>query len=70
MISSNPGLPHCREFLYQLRHKGNPRILDGVAYPFSRGIFQTQEMNGGLLHCRLTLNQLNYKGNLVIYYLG
>ena len=21
---SNPGLPHCRQFLYQLRHKGSP----------------------------------------------
>ena len=34
---SNPGLPHCRQILYQLRHKGIPRILEGVAYPFSRG---------------------------------
>ena len=22
---SNPGLPHCRQFLYQLSHKGRPR---------------------------------------------
>ena len=34
---SNPGLPHCRWILYQLSHKGSPRILDWVAYPFSRG---------------------------------
>ena len=33
---SNPGLPHCRQILYQLSHKGSPRILEGVAYPFSR----------------------------------
>ena len=32
----NPGLPHCKETLYQLSHKGSPRILDCVAYPFSR----------------------------------
>ena len=32
---SNPGLPHCRRILYQLRHKGSPRILEWVAYPFS-----------------------------------
>ena len=32
---SNPGLPHCRWILYQLSHKGNPRILEWVAYPFS-----------------------------------
>ena len=33
----NPGLPHCRWIIYQLSHKGNPRILEWVAYPFSRG---------------------------------
>ena len=33
---SNPGLRHCRRILYQLRHKGSPRILEWVAYPFSR----------------------------------
>ena len=31
----NPGLPHCRQILYQLSHKGSPRILQWVAYPFS-----------------------------------
>ena len=34
---SNPGLPHYRQILYQLSHKGSPRILQCVAYPFSRG---------------------------------
>jgi len=33
----NPGLPHCRRILYQLSHKESPRILEWVAYPFSRG---------------------------------
>ena len=33
----NPGLPHCRRILYQLSHKGSPRILEWVAYPFSSG---------------------------------
>ena len=33
----NPGLPHCRQILYQPSHKGSPRILEWVAYPFSRG---------------------------------
>ena len=32
---SNPGLLHCRKILYQLSHKGTPRILEWVAYPFS-----------------------------------
>ena len=31
----NPGLPHCRQILYQLSHRGSPRILEWVAYPFS-----------------------------------
>ena len=34
---SNQGLLHCRWILYQLCHKGSPRILEWVAYPFSRG---------------------------------
>ena len=33
---SNPGLPHCRQILYHLSHQENPRILEWVAYPFSR----------------------------------
>ena len=33
----DPGLPHCRQILYQLSHKGSPRILEWVAYPFSSG---------------------------------
>ena len=32
---SNPGLPHCRWILYQLSHKGSPKMLEWVAYPFS-----------------------------------
>ena len=31
---SNPGLPHCRWILYQLSHKGSPKILEWVVYPF------------------------------------
>ena len=37
------------------------RILEWVAYPFSRGIFLTEESNGDLLHCRLILYQLSHK---------
>ena len=33
----NPGLPHCRWILYHLSYQGSPRILERVAYPFSRG---------------------------------
>ena len=31
----NLGLPHCRWILYQLSHKGSPRVLEWVTYPFS-----------------------------------
>ena len=34
---SNPGAPCCLQILYQLSHKGSPRKLEWVAYPFSRG---------------------------------
>ena len=34
---SNPGLPHCRQILYQLSHKGSPKTLWWVAYPFCSG---------------------------------
>ena len=32
---SNPGLPHCRQILYQLNYKGSLRILEWVAHPFT-----------------------------------
>ena len=63
---SNPGLPHCRQILYQLCHKGSPRILEWLAYPFSSGSprprdwtrvsciasrFFTTELSGNLLSC-------------------
>ena len=43
---SSPGLPHCRRILYQLSHKGSPRILEWVAYPFSRGSSQPRNRTG------------------------
>ena len=58
---SNPGLPHCRRILHQLSHKGSPRILEWVAYPFS--IFPTQGSNRGLRHCRWMLYLLSYQGS-------
>ena len=33
----NPSLLRCSQILYQLSHKGSPRILEWVAYPFFRG---------------------------------
>ena len=34
------GLLYCRWILYRLRHRGSSRILEWVAYPFSRGTYQ------------------------------
>ena len=34
---SNRGLLHGRQTFYQLSHKGSPKILEWIAYPFSRG---------------------------------
>ena len=43
---SNPGLLHCRRILYQLSHQGSPRILEWVAYPFSRGSSRPRNWTG------------------------
>ena len=63
---SNPGLPHCSWILYQLSHKGSPRILEWVAYPFSCGSFQPRNqtrVSQGLLHSRKILYLLSYQGS-------
>ena len=39
------------------------RILEWVAFPFSRGSYQTQESNPGLPHCWQILYQLSHKGS-------
>ena len=43
---SNPGVLHCRRILYQLSHNRSPRILEWVAYPFSRGSSQPRNRTG------------------------
>ena len=48
----NPGLLHCKQILYQLSHKGSPRILEWVAYAFSRGSSQPRNWTQVLCsHC-------------------
>ena len=64
---SNPGFPHCKRILYQLSHKGKPRILEWVALSLLQGIFLTQELNRGLLHCRQMLYQLSNELSSVIH---
>ena len=60
---SNPGLWHCRQILCQLSHKGSPKILQWVAYPFSSRSSWPRNQTGGLLHCRWILYQLSYQGS-------
>ena len=43
---SNPGLLHRAQILYQLSHKGSPRILEWVGYPFSNGSFRPRTQTG------------------------
>ena len=62
---SNPGLPHCRQILYQLSHKGSPRILEWVTYPFSSGSSRPRNWTG--VSCIAgggrILYQLSYEGS-------
>ena len=60
---SNPGFPHCWRILYQLSHKGSPRITGVGTLFLLQWIFLTQELNWGFLHCRWILYQLSYQGS-------
>ena len=42
----NPGLPPCRQILYQLSQQESPRILEWVAYPFSSRSSQPRNHTG------------------------
>ena len=42
----NTGILHCRWILYHLSHQVSPRLLDWVAYPFSRGSSQPRNWTG------------------------
>ena len=65
---SNPGLLHCRWILYHLSHKGSPRILEWVAYPFSSGSSETRNptrvscIAGDSLPTELTGNMCSLTG--------
>ena len=52
----------CDPMEYKVHGILQARILEWVAFPFSRGIFLTQGSNPGLPHCRQILYQLRHKG--------
>ena len=64
---SNPGFLHCWQILYQLIHKGRPRILEWVAYHFSSGSSQPRNPIG-VLHCKQILYQLSYQGSPIFFF--
>ena len=57
---SNPGLPHCRQFLY-LKPPGKPKNTGVGSLFLLMGIFQTQGLNWGLLPYKRILYQLEYQ---------
>ena len=53
----------CNPMDYTTRGILHARILQWVAFPFSRGISPTQESNPRLPHCRQILYQLSQQGS-------
>ena len=60
----NPGIPYCRQVLYQPSHQESPRTLEWVAYPFPADL-SDPGIKPGSLHCRRTLHQLSCQGRAV-----
>ena len=50
----------CNTMDYTVHEILQARILEWVAFLFSRGIFPTQGWNPGLLYCRWILYQLSH----------
>ena len=46
----NPGLPHCRQILYQLSHQWSQKNTGVACHALLQGIFSTQGPNPGLQH--------------------
>ena len=61
VAQSHPTL--CDSMGYTVHGILQARILERVAFPFSRGIFPTQGSNPGLPHCKWILYQLSHKGS-------
>ena len=61
---SNPGLPHCSQIFYQLSHRGRPRTLEWVAYPFFRGSSQPRNWTRVSCIAGRFFYQLNYQESI------
>ena len=68
---SNPGIeprsPTLQADSLPTEPPGKPKNMEWVTYPFSGGIFPTQESNQGLLHCMQILYQQIYQGTLTTH---
>ena len=62
---SNPGLPLCRQILYQPSLPGKPKNTEVGSLSILQRIFPTQELNRGLPHCRRILYQLSFEGSFI-----
>ena len=67
---SKPGLPHCRQILYQLSHHGSPRIPKWVAYSFSKGSSRPRNRTGVSFIAGKFFNQLSYPGKPTVIVLA
>ena len=56
-------LTFCNPMDYTVHAILHSRILEWVAFPFSRGFFPIQGSNSGFPHCRQILYQLSHKGS-------
>ena len=56
----------CDPMEYTVYKIPQARILEGVAFPFSRGFFLAQGSNMGLPHCRQILYHLSHSITLYI----
>ena len=62
---SNPGVPHCKQILYQPSYKGSPRKLEWVAYPFSSRFSQPRNQtwlscNAGIFFTNWAMRKAQY----------
>ena len=57
---SNPSLPHCRQMLYLLSHKGSPRILEWVVCAFSSGSSQPRNWTGVFFFTNWAIRECKY----------
>ena len=67
---SNTGLPYSRLIFYQLSHKGSPRLLEWVAYPFSSGSPWPRNQSGVSCIAGRFLYQLSYGIHITFTWTG